>query len=181
MLKCHSLNSFFFSPCIFKAVIYKCIKLYLESSKCPHAMWLPTLIECLPLRDTLLLLRIETNALHCPQGAYSLEKRLYGKTEGYTTHPNTYICDFRFLKYNFLAKTGNLLKHYHVTLISVFFGWKKRFGNSLAIQWLGLFCAFTAEHLSSIPGWGTKILQVAWHSQKIVIKILFFLLVFSRE
>ena len=163
VLKCHSLNSFFFSPCIFKAQLYMCIKLHLESSKCPHAMWLPTLTECLLLRDTLLWLRIETNALHCPRGAYSLEKKLHGKTEGYTTHPNTYSCDFRFLKYNLLAKTGNLLKHYPVTLKCI---WEKKKiwefpGNPVR---LGLFCVFTAEHLGLIPGWGTKILQVAWHS-----------------
>ena len=139
-------------------------------------MWLPTLTECLLLRDTLLWLRIETNALHCPWGAYSLEKKLLGKTEGYTTHPNIYFCDFRFLKYNLLVKTGNLLKHCHVTLKCIL--WEKKiFGNSLAIQWLGLFCAFTAEHLGLIPGWETNILQVAWHSQKII-KTLFFLLVF---
>ena len=31
-------------------------------------------------------------------------------------------------------------------------------GNSLVVQWLGL-CAFTAEGLGSVSGWGTKILQ----------------------
>ena len=39
-------------------------------------------------------------------------------------------------------------------------------GNSLVVQWLGL-CAFTAMGLGSIPGRGMKILQAAWHSQKI--------------
>ena len=38
-------------------------------------------------------------------------------------------------------------------------------GNSLVVQWLGLH-AFTAEGASSIPGWGTKILQAAQRSQK---------------
>ena len=38
-------------------------------------------------------------------------------------------------------------------------------GNSLAVQWLGLR-AFTAEGPSSIPGRGTKILQVARRSKK---------------
>ena len=33
------------------------------------------------------------------------------------------------------------------------------------VQGLGL-CAFTAEGPGSIPGWGTKILQAAWCSQK---------------
>jgi len=33
----------------------------------------------------------------------------------------------------------------------------------LTIQWLGL-CVLTAEGLT--PGWGTKILQAAWSSQK---------------
>ena len=37
--------------------------------------------------------------------------------------------------------------------------------NSLAVQWLGLH-AFPAEGLDIIPGWGTKILQAAWHSKK---------------
>ena len=39
------------------------------------------------------------------------------------------------------------------------------FGNSLAVQWLGL-CAFTARGLGSIPGWGTKIPQAMQRSQK---------------
>ena len=34
----------------------------------------------------------------------------------------------------------------------------KPLGNSLAVQWLGL-PAFTAEGLSLIPGWGSKISQ----------------------
>ena len=38
-------------------------------------------------------------------------------------------------------------------------------GNSLVVQWLGLF-AFTAKDLGSIPGQGTKIPQAAWHGQK---------------
>ena len=48
-------------------------------------------------------------------------------------------------------------------------------GNSLAVQWLGL-CAFTAEDLGSIPGWGTKIPQVVRHGQKkfIYLFIIFF-------
>ena len=33
----------------------------------------------------------------------------------------------------------------------------------LTIQWLGL-CVLTAE--GPTPGWGTKILQAAWSSQK---------------
>ena len=33
---------------------------------------------------------------------------------------------------------------------------KKKPGNSLAVQWLGVR-TFTAEHLGSIPGRGTKI------------------------
>ena len=39
-------------------------------------------------------------------------------------------------------------------------------GNSLVAQWLGL-CTFTVEGLCSIPGWGTKILQVIQCSQKL--------------
>ena len=44
---------------------------------------------------------------------------------------------------------------------------EKNLGNSLAVQWLGLG-AFTAVGLGSIPGWGTKILQLRpmWHSRK---------------
>ena len=38
-------------------------------------------------------------------------------------------------------------------------------GNSLAVQWLELQ-ALTAEGLGSIPGWGTKIPQAMWHSQR---------------
>ena len=38
-------------------------------------------------------------------------------------------------------------------------------GNSLAVQWLGLR-ASTAGGKDSIPGWGTKILHAAQHSQK---------------
>ena len=37
-------------------------------------------------------------------------------------------------------------------------------GNSLAVQWLGLH-AFIAEGLTSIPVWGTKILQAVRHGQ----------------
>ena len=33
--------------------------------------------------------------------------------------------------------------------------WKKNWVNSLVVQWLGL-CAFTAEGVGLIPGWGTK-------------------------
>ena len=40
----------------------------------------------------------------------------------------------------------------------------KRFGNSLAVQWLG-FRAFTVEGAGSIPGLGTKILQATQHGQ----------------
>ena len=39
-------------------------------------------------------------------------------------------------------------------------------GISLAVQQLRLYTS-TAEGKGSIPGWGTKILHVAWHSQKI--------------
>ena len=39
------------------------------------------------------------------------------------------------------------------------------FGNSLAIQWLGLG-AFTADGPGSIPGQGTKIPQAVRHGQK---------------
>jgi len=38
-------------------------------------------------------------------------------------------------------------------------------GNCLAVQWLGL-CAFTAEGLGSIPGWGSEIPQAARHGKK---------------
>ena len=36
-------------------------------------------------------------------------------------------------------------------------------GNSLAIQWLRL-CTSTVERMGLIPGQGTKILHVTWHS-----------------
>ena len=45
---------------------------------------------------------------------------------------------------------------------------KNGYGNSLAVQWLGLR-AFTAKGTGSIPGWGTKIPHAAWHGQKIKI------------
>ena len=38
-------------------------------------------------------------------------------------------------------------------------------GSSLVVQWLEL-CAVTPEGPGSVPGWGTKIPQAAWHSQK---------------
>ena len=38
-------------------------------------------------------------------------------------------------------------------------------GTSLAVQWLEHH-AFTAEGMSSVPGQGTKILQVVQHSPK---------------
>ena len=37
--------------------------------------------------------------------------------------------------------------------------------NSLAVQWLGL-CAFIAENLGLIPGWGTKIPRAMGNNQK---------------
>ena len=43
-------------------------------------------------------------------------------------------------------------------------GGKTRGGNSLEVQWLGLHIS-TAGGPGCIPGWGTKILQVAQHSQ----------------
>ena len=38
-------------------------------------------------------------------------------------------------------------------------------GTSLAVQWLRL-SAFTAKGLGLILGWGIKILQAEWHSEK---------------
>ena len=38
-------------------------------------------------------------------------------------------------------------------------------GNSLAVQWLGLGASM-AGGPGSIPGWGTKIPQATWHSQR---------------
>ena len=53
-----------------------------------------------------------------------------------------------------------------VTNYHKFSGFKHtHFGNSLAVQWLGLH-AFTAEGAGSIPGQGTKILQAEWRSKK---------------
>ena len=40
-------------------------------------------------------------------------------------------------------------------------------GNSLVVQWLGLSTFHYWSLSSPIPGWGTKILQAAWGSQKI--------------
>ena len=42
---------------------------------------------------------------------------------------------------------------------------KKSIGNSLAVQWLGLW-ALTTKGLGSIPGQGIKIPQAKWHSQR---------------
>ena len=47
-----------------------------------------------------------------------------------------------------------------------FYKIKNRTGNSLAVQWLG-FQASTAGGRGSIPGRGTKILNVTWRGQKI--------------
>ena len=38
--------------------------------------------------------------------------------------------------------------------------------TSLVVLWLRL-CASIAGNTGSIPGWGTKILHVKWHTQKI--------------
>ena len=38
-------------------------------------------------------------------------------------------------------------------------------GNSLVVQWLGLLASASGV-TGSIPGWGTKIPQAAWHGQK---------------
>ena len=42
---------------------------------------------------------------------------------------------------------------------------KMTIGYSLVVLWLGL-CNFVAGDMSSIPGWGTKILHATWHGQK---------------
>ena len=42
---------------------------------------------------------------------------------------------------------------------------RKRVGNSLAVQWLGL-CTLTAEGPGSIPVWETKIPQASWPKEK---------------
>ena len=42
---------------------------------------------------------------------------------------------------------------------------KENRGNSVEARWLGL-CAFTAEDQGSTPGWGTKIPQAVWCSQR---------------
>ena len=42
---------------------------------------------------------------------------------------------------------------------------KKKKGNSLAVQWLGLH-AFTAKGTGSVPGWGTKIPQASRGQKK---------------
>ena len=38
-------------------------------------------------------------------------------------------------------------------------------GNSQVVQWLGL-CVLTAEGLSSIPSWQTKIPHTMWHDSE---------------
>ena len=43
---------------------------------------------------------------------------------------------------------------------------KRTFGNSLAVQWLGLY-ASTAGGTGLIPGWGTKTLLATQRDQKI--------------
>ena len=42
---------------------------------------------------------------------------------------------------------------------------KKKSRTSLVVQWLGL-CASSAEDVSLIPGWGTKIPHATWYGQK---------------
>ena len=44
------------------------------------------------------------------------------------------------------------------------------------VLWLGLG-TFIARASVSIPGWGTKILQAAWHSQKKIFLIKIFVVV----
>ena len=43
---------------------------------------------------------------------------------------------------------------------------KIRLGISLVVQWLGL-CAFSAEGMGSIHGWGSKILRAVWPNKQI--------------
>ena len=43
---------------------------------------------------------------------------------------------------------------------------KKKLGNSLAVQWLGVQ-TFITKGPGSVLGWGAKIPQAAWHGQKI--------------
>lgn len=60
--------------------------------------------------------------------------------------------------------------HYHTFLSNRFNQLKKKLGNSMAVQWLGLL-AFTAKGRGSVTGRGTRIPQASGHGQK---KIFFF-------
>ena len=52
--------------------------------------------------------------------------------------------------------------------------------NSLVVQWLGL-CISTLGAPGSIPGWGTKIPQDTWHSQKKKKKKIYIHLLICRQ
>ena len=53
----------------------------------------------------------------------------------------------------------------HFILQTPLLNFKRSWGNSLLVQWLGLR-ALTARGPGSIPGWRTKIPQDTWHGQK---------------
>ena len=70
---------------------------------------------------------------------------------------------------NWTRKIPGAKQTYHY-IFEIKTGWKwgtktPVFGNSLAVQWLGL-CTFTAEVPGSTPGWGTNIPQAVQRGKK---------------
>ena len=91
-----------------------------------HTYWLPAFEWCAGRaedRDKCLN--------HFPQGAYSLEKELHGKTERYATHPNTSSCDSRFFKIQLPGKEGGFTKA--LPCYSKMYSLKKK--KKLGIPW----------------------------------------------
>ena len=61
---------------------------------------------------------------------------------------------------------GDVVYHYHISVCAISLRTAPKLlepGNSLVVQSLRI-CIFTAGSMNLIPGWGTKIPHVEWHS-----------------
>ena len=75
-----------------------------------------------------------------------------------TEHACTYISQIHWIK----ERDGGCQRGTSYSSTDVVSEWNEHsLGNSLVVQWLGLW-AFTAVGLTSIPGQGTEIPQDAW-------------------
>ena len=92
--------------------------------------------------------------LYKNSNASTMNSRPYGIN--WATRESTLFQELMYWQY-VKEQMPNCLSHYSLIIISV--------RNSLAVQWLELR-AFVTGAQSSIPVWGTKILQATWHGKR---------------